>query len=132
MFIIVITLHHIFLRNNYLCASYFPDISEYPVHLSDNGSIVFRDKHEIEDADFDDILVDELNSYQDNEDMDSEKKSAIPGEYDLFDVDNIDEVIADIDRKIAELEAEEAAEKAKEEERKRAEANDEEIEKDDE
>lgn len=102
----MITLHHIFLRNNYLCASYFPDISEYPVHLSDNGSIVFRDKREIEDADFDDILVDELNSYQDNYDMDSEKKSAILEEYDLFDVDNIDEVIADIDRKIAELEAE--------------------------
>lgn len=79
------------------------------------------------------FLVDELNSYQDNEDMDSENKSAIPGEYDLFDVDNIDKMIADIDRKIAELEAEEAAEKAKEEEeRKRAEANDEEIEKDDE
>lgn len=38
--------------------------------------------------------------------MDSEKKSAILEECDLFDVDNIDEVIADIDRKIAELEAE--------------------------
>lgn len=64
--------------------------------------------------------------------MDSENKSAILGEYDLFDVDNIDKMIADIDRKIAELEAEEAAEKAKEEERKRAEANGEEIGKDDE
>lgn len=52
------------------------------------------------------FLIDELNSYQDNDDMDSEKKSAILEEYDLFDVDNIDEVIADIDRKIAELEAE--------------------------
>ena len=58
--------------------------------------------------------------------MDSEKKSAILEEYDLFDVDNIDEVIADIDRKIAELEAEQTAEKAKEK-RKMAEANDEEI-----
>lgn len=112
--------------------SYLPDISEYPIHLSDKGSIVFRDKHEIEDVDFDDLLVDVLKPSQDNEDMDSENKSAIPGEYDLFDVDNIDKMIADIDRKIAELEAEEAAEKAKEEERKRAEANDEEIEKDDE
>ena len=72
------------------------------------------------------FLVDELNSYQDNDDMDSEKKSAILEEYDLFDVDNIDEVIADIDRKIAELEAEQTAEKAKEK-RKMAEANDEEI-----
>lgn len=70
------------------------------------GNIVFREKHEIEDVDFDDFLIDELNSYQDNDDMDSEKKSAILEEYDLFDVDNIDEVIADIDRKIAELEAE--------------------------
>lgn len=70
------------------------------------GSIVFREKYEIEDVDFDDFLIDELNSYQDNDDMDSEKKSAILEEYDLFDVDNIDEVIADIDRKIAELEAE--------------------------
>lgn len=71
-----------------------------------SGSIVFREKHEIEDVDFDDFLIDELNSYQDNDDMDSEKKSAILEECDLFDVDNIDEVIADIDRKIAELEAE--------------------------
>mgnify|MGYP004461721853 CR=1 FL=1 len=52
------------------------------------------------------FLIDELNSYQDNEDMDSEKKSAISEEYNLFDVDNIDKMIADIDRKIAELEAE--------------------------
>ena len=106
MFVIVITLHSIFLRKNDLCASYLPYISEYPVHLSDKGSIVFRDKQEIEDVDFDDLLIDELNSYRDNDDMDSEKKSVILEEYDLFDVDNIDEVIADIDRKIAELEAE--------------------------
>ena len=86
------------------------------------GSIVFREKHEIEDVDFDDFLVDELNSYQDNEDMDSEKKSAILDEYDLFDVDNIDKMIADIDMKIAELEAEKTAEKAKEE-RKMAEVS---------
>ena len=94
-------------------------ISEYLIHLSDNGSIVFRDKHEIEDVYFDDLLVNELTSYQDNEDMDSEKKSVIPEEYDLFDVDNIDKMIA-------ELEAEETAEKAKNK-RKMAEANDEEI-----
>ena len=54
--------------------------------------------------------------------MDSEKKSAILDEYDLFDVDNIDKMIADIDRKIAELEAEKTAEKAKEE-RKMAEVS---------
>lgn len=124
MFVIVITLHYIFLRKNDLCASYLPYISEYPVHLSDKGNIVFRDKHEIEDVYFDDLLVNELTSYQDNEDVNSEKKSAILEEYDLFDVDNIDKMIADIDRKIAELEAEKTAEKAKEK-RKMAEANDE-------
>lgn len=103
--------------------SYLPDISEYPIELSDKRKIKYRGTHDIKTVDMDDVidagsrLVKSMCSNMMN--LAGEPKARI----DEFCSDGmaIDKMIAEIDAKIAELEAEEAAEKAREaEEAKKA------------
>lgn len=92
---------------------YLPDISAYPIKLSDKSSIGYRDKQKVQVVDFDSVLQEEVNEAITFDNRRKKNKEVFPGP--SGEMMDIDKMIAEIDKKIAEIEAEEAAEKLAEE-----------------